>query len=131
MFVSGTTQRGRGVFFKIRRSPQFTLEGEHTVVIRLAVSSDWRVGQLVARCRADGQEQWLWFDRDREWGRAEGVVRLYAAGDPNARLLAKHPRHATPGGRSYRQIRLKPGRSNPAADEDFRRVPATVNPAAD
>ena len=49
--AAGTTRRGTGVFFKMRKTSQTTLEGSHPFSVTLALPEDWRAGYLRVLCR--------------------------------------------------------------------------------
>ncbi len=89
LLVSGTLERGHGVFFRLERSPQTTLEGVHTLRIRYVVPKNWRAGRLSVRCWADGTKKKLWYEEPRVLGRYEGDLEIHLAGDRRARLAAK------------------------------------------
>lgn len=52
IIASGTTQRARGVFFKMRPHSQATLEGSHVLTITFAAPSEWKASPFEMRCVA-------------------------------------------------------------------------------
>ena len=76
--ASGTLNRERGVYFKLRPSPQTSLEGARQFVCVLRVPRSWRADCVRLDCRADG------------CGHASFLVGLFAAGDEEARLAVEH-----------------------------------------
>jgi len=57
--ASGTTDRGRGVYFKLRWTAQQVLEGEKQFRISIAVPPTWRGGLVDVRVIAHGRERQL------------------------------------------------------------------------
>jgi hypothetical protein len=87
--VSGTLSEGRGVFFKLKRSSQTSLEGVHALSVTFLVPVNWRGGEVHASCRADGRRKVLWMKQEATVGHAAGVVRLQTAGTVPAYHVAK------------------------------------------
>jgi hypothetical protein len=78
--VSGTSSEGRGVFFKLKRSSQTSLEGVHDLSVTFVVPPGWRGGDVRVGCSARGKRKVLWLEQVATVGRAAGTVRLYPAG---------------------------------------------------
>lgn len=74
--VSGTTGGRTGVYFKLRRSSQSTLEGEHTFRVVFAAPADWQGGEVLVRCVAHGRKEWLFVKRRAVWSESEKPVEL-------------------------------------------------------
>ncbi|TWT47660.1 hypothetical protein [Botrimarina hoheduenensis] len=74
--VSGTTGGRTGVYFKLRRSSQSTLEGEHTVRVVFAAPADWQAGELQVRCVARGRQDWFFVKRTNVWNESRTPVTL-------------------------------------------------------
>lgn len=82
----GTTGRGTGVYFKLRRTPQISLEGSREFLITLRVPNDWRGGYFRATCKAVRQTN----RGETVLGASTFVVPLYLADDVIARRLAEN-----------------------------------------
>jgi hypothetical protein len=87
--VSGTLSEGRGVFFKLKRSSQTSLEGVHALSVTFLVPVNWRGGDVHASCTAEGQRKVLWMKQDATVGHAAGAVRLQTVGTVPAYHVAK------------------------------------------
>jgi hypothetical protein len=77
--VSGTSYEGRGVFFKLKRSSQTSLEGVHTLSVTFAVPADWQGGTLRVGCSARGQRKIYWLKQPATLGRAAADVKVIPA----------------------------------------------------
>jgi hypothetical protein len=87
--VSGTSSQGRGVFFKLKRSSQTSLEGVHEVTVRFVVPDDWQGAAIRVACTARGERKVFWMDKPAMLGGTVAPVQLYEAGDAEMRELAK------------------------------------------
>ena len=87
--VSGTSSEGRGVFYKLRRSTQTSLEGVHVLSVTFVVPAAWRSGEVHVACSAYGQRKMLWLKQPAALGKTAGHVRLYLAGKSPAYTVAK------------------------------------------
>ncbi len=87
--ASGTIGQEHGVFFKLRASPQTTLEGSHDLTVRFVVPKNWRGDALRVCCYATGQEKFLWTKQQATWARTCAPLAIYLAGDLEARLAAE------------------------------------------
>ena len=87
--ASGTIRQEHGVFFKLRSSPQSTLEGTHELTVRFRVPDNWRGDSLKVCCTATGQEKFLWTKQQTTWARTCAPVAVYLAGDVEARTAAE------------------------------------------
>ena len=85
--ASGTTNRGHGVFFKLKPSSQASLEGQKEFVCLFVVPENWRGDYTCIACRAKGYNRSLWTTVE-ECGRADVCVGLYLRGDAEARRAA-------------------------------------------
>ena len=96
--ASGTIDREHGVFFKLHRSPQTSLEGVHELTVRFVVSDSWRGDSVRVCCQATGQEKFLWLKQQTVWAHTCAKVAIYLAGDLKARMAAeRHARSALAG----------------------------------
>ncbi|HEX2475703.1 MAG TPA: hypothetical protein VHK01_13210 [Lacipirellulaceae bacterium] len=87
--VSGTSSEGRGVFFKLKRSSQTSLEGVHELAVTFVVPADWRGGKVRVGCSARGQRRILLLKHDATLGRAAGDVQLHRTDGGMIREVAK------------------------------------------
>jgi hypothetical protein len=78
--VSGTSSEGRGVFFKLKRSSQTSLEGVHELSVAFAVPANWRAGEVQVSCSARGRRKLLWLKQSATLGEEKSVVRLQMGG---------------------------------------------------
>lgn len=78
--ASGTMNRGTGVYFKLRRSAQVSLEGSREFVLLLAVPKTWRGDYLRVVCEARGA---------MPTKTSTFLVPLFAMGDQAAQGLAE------------------------------------------
>jgi len=86
--VSGTSLQGRGVFFKLKKSSQTSLEGVHTFTVVFVAPAEWRGGQIGIACTALGKRTILWLTQSAMLGREADEVRICLVG-PNAWQVAK------------------------------------------
>lgn len=87
--VSGTSSEGRGVFFKLKRSSQTSLEGVHELAVTFIVPAGWRGGDVYVGCSAGGQKKVLFMKQTATLGVEGSPVRLYLAGRGTVRRVAK------------------------------------------
>lgn len=87
--VSGTTSEGRGVFFKLKRWSQTSLEGVHELAVTFIVPAGWRGGDVYVSCSAGGQRKVLFIKQSATLGTQGKPVRLYLAGRGSIRQVAK------------------------------------------
>ncbi len=88
--ASGTVQRGRGVYYKIRPCRSSTLEGARRFRIVLQAPASWRGGDAYLECTATGIDRGLVRSLDEQitCGQRRFVVSLYLEGDVEARQAA-------------------------------------------
>jgi len=87
--ASGTISQEHGVFFKLRSSPQSSLEGVHELTIRFMVPKNWRGDSMRVCCYATGHEKIFWMKQQTTWAQVCAPVALYLAGDLEARQAAQ------------------------------------------
>ncbi len=79
--VSGTSSAGRGVFFKLKRSTQTSLEGVHELAVTFVAPDGWQGGKVIVGCSARGSRKVFWMDKSATLGRAASEVELYMTGN--------------------------------------------------
>lgn len=83
--VSGTLQRGSGVYFQLRPTVDSIWEGAHEFAVVMRVPDAWRGDVLYVRCEA----QEVQANKVVSRGEAQFAVGLYAEGDDAARGAAE------------------------------------------
>lgn len=86
--ASGTIFQEHGVFYKLRSSPQASLEGTHELTVRFIVPENWRGDSVRVCCQATGTEKVLWMKQQATWAHSCSGVAVYLAGDARARQAA-------------------------------------------
>jgi hypothetical protein len=88
--ASGTIQNGYGVYFKVRRSKQDTLEGAKEYQVIFRVPRQWRGDILLVHCEARGMQRGIVHQLDEEvrCGFSQFPIALYLAGDDEAKRIA-------------------------------------------
>jgi hypothetical protein len=88
--ASGTINRGRGVYFKLRSTAQQILDGEKTLVITLGVPPAWRGSLIDVEVVAQSRRKSFGWERDSKTiGSAQFVVAVYRQGDREAAAHAE------------------------------------------
>jgi hypothetical protein len=77
--VSGTYAEGRGVFFKLKRTSQTSLEGVHELAVTFVAPRTWRAIALEVECNAVGTRKTLWVKQQATLGHAQRYVQLVPA----------------------------------------------------
>lgn len=72
--VSGTADEGRGVFFKLMRTSQTSLEGTHELAVTFVAPRSWQGIPLQVKCSALGQRKILWVRQTAEFGESRRLV---------------------------------------------------------
>ncbi len=116
--VSGTSSAGRGVFFKLKRYSQTSLEGSHELTVTFVAPRAWRRSEIRVDCAARGDQKVLWMKQSGTIGQTTRLVQLME-------MSAK----------PVRQVVLKPAASDQSAAKTPKspaQAPASpeVNPAA-
>ncbi|WP_182868763.1 hypothetical protein [Stieleria mannarensis] len=89
VIASGTTDRGRGVYFKFRWTTQQVLEGEKLFRVSFAVPESWRGGLLEVSVTAHGIDQSLFgSSKLRPRASQDFVVAVHQQGDLEAADIA-------------------------------------------
>jgi hypothetical protein len=89
--ASGTIQNGYGVYFKLRRSRQDTLEGAKEYQVIFRAPAQWRGDILQVECEARGMQRGIVHQLDEEvrCGYSQVPIALYLAGDEQAQRIAE------------------------------------------
>lgn len=88
--ASGTINRGRGVYFKLRWTAQQVLEGEKSFRVTLRAPSHWRGGLVDVSVLAQGdRKSFAWERETTTMGAANFVVAVYREQDEPAETLAQ------------------------------------------
>jgi hypothetical protein len=77
--VSGSLSEGCGVFFKLKRSSQTSLEGIHDLTVVFVAPVEWQRGEARVACSARGRRKVLCFKQLTTLGRAADTVQLHMA----------------------------------------------------
>lgn len=77
--VSGTYAEGRGVFFKLKRTSQTSLEGVHELAVTFVAPRTWRAIALEVECNAVGTRKTLWMKQQATLGHTQRYVQLVPA----------------------------------------------------
>src|SRR4051812_3279727 len=108
--VSGTSSAGQGVFFKLKRYSQTSLEGSHELTVTFVAPRAWRWSEIRVDCAARGEQKVLWIKQSGTIGQTTRLVQL-------VEMTAK----------PVRQVVLKP----PVSDPPIAKVsPAAAKPPA-
>lgn len=91
LLAAGLMHRGSGVYFKVRSSPDSSMEGGRRFTIRFRVPEDWRGGFLTVSCvaRSDSQSPLSALDVSSSVGRANFIVAAHVQGDREAKDAAE------------------------------------------
>jgi hypothetical protein len=89
--VSGTTAEGRGVFFKIKRTSQTSLEGVHELAVTFVAPRTWPAIAIRVECKALGERKTLWMKQEATLGRLDRYVQLMPAAPPPMRQVVLKP----------------------------------------
>jgi len=87
--VSGTYAEGRGVFFKLKRTSQTSLEGVHELAVTFIAPRMWPAVTLQVDCEAVGQRKMLWVKQSATLGHVQRNVQLIAAVAPLKQVVYK------------------------------------------
>ncbi len=126
--ASGTINRGRGVYFKLRRSHRQILEGDKTFTLTFRVSADWRGSLIDVSVLAQSQHQALaGFDKQiKTMGQSNFVVAAYREGDAEAALVSRQLADAEQALRQIADEKLSNNRST-SLSGILRRIAITLD----
>ena len=74
--ISGTSSAGRGVFFKLKRYSQTSLEGSHELTVTFVAPRAWRWSEIRVDCAARGEQKLLWMKQSGTIGQTTRLVQL-------------------------------------------------------
>jgi len=94
VLASGTTDREHGVFFKLRPSPDTSLEGSKEFTFRATVPKTWRGDWCTVSCCARATKKSYFSSVVAHAGGEMTDIGLYLVGDAEANDLAKELRSA-------------------------------------
>jgi hypothetical protein len=131
VIASGTIDRGRGVYFKLRSTEQQVLEGEKRFSLTLRVPENWR-GSLVdvsVEAQVEKRSFYPWGPWDRETKTISSrhfVVAVYRLGDEQAQRMAEALADAE---RALRDLNrgLQPSHLTVSLPAVFRQVASTFD----
>lgn len=91
VLASGVMHRGAGVYYKVRSTPQQSIEGGRQFVVRFRVHDGWRGGLLKVACLARGKSKRAKnpLDTRDNLGANQFVVAAYLQGDAQAQRTAE------------------------------------------
>jgi len=90
--VSGTSSSGRGVFFKLKRSSQTSLEGVHELSVTFIAPRIWQRSEIMVACAAHGERKtMLWMKEEGTIGQATRTVQLVEMGARPVRQTVLKP----------------------------------------
>jgi hypothetical protein len=113
--VSGTSSEGCGVFFKLKRSSQTSLEGVHDLAVTFIAPARWRGATLDVACGARGERKVLWMKQDATLGGERSRVRLFLASTPATRqVVLKPPAESEPIAANQETVERKSDAWRPA-----------------
>ena len=116
--VSGTSSAGRGVFYKLKRYSQTSLEGSHELRVTFVAPGAWRGSEIRVDCAAHGVQKVLWMKQSGTIGQATRLVQLVEmSAKPGRQTVLK------PAASDQSATYAPPGVAKPAA-------PPEANPAA-
>ncbi len=87
--VSGTYAEGSGVFFKLKRTSQTSLEGVHELAVTFVTPRRWPTIELQVTCSAHGERKLLWVRQSATLGHVEKYVQLIPAAMPVRQVVLK------------------------------------------
>src|SRR4051812_33086362 len=116
--VSGTSSAGRGVFFKLKRYSQTSLEGSHELTVTFVAPRVWRWSEIRVDCAARGEQKVLWMKQSGTIGQATRLVQLVEMSAKPVRQVVLKPAVADPPAAKTPPSAAKPpaaAEPNPAA----------------
>jgi hypothetical protein len=82
--VSGTSSAGRGVFFKLKRYSQTSLEGSHELTVTFVAPRVWRWSEIRVDYAARGEQKVLWMKQSGTIGQTTRMVQLVEMSEAGA-----------------------------------------------
>jgi hypothetical protein len=93
--VSGTASSGRGVFFKLKRYSQTSLEGVHELTVTFVAPRAWKWSEIRVDCAARGEQKVLWMKQSGTIGQVSRMVQLVETSAKPVRQVVLKPAEAT------------------------------------
>jgi len=116
--VSGTSSSGRGVFFKLKRSSQTSLEGVHELSVTFVAPRIWQRSEIMVGCAAHGERKtMLWMKEEGTVGQATRTVQLVEMGARPVRQTVLRPADAPP---TATKVEPKPDKPMPPTESQWR-----------
>jgi hypothetical protein len=118
--VSGTSSSGRGVFFKLKRSSQTSLEGVHELSVTFVAPRAWQRSEIMVGCAAHGERKtMLWMKEEGTIGQATRTMQLVEMGARPVRQTVMKPADAPP---TVVKAAPKPDKPMPPTESQWRAV---------
>ncbi len=92
--VSGTSSSGRGVFFKLKRYSQTSLEGVHELTVTFVAPCAWKWSDIRVDCAARGEQKVLWMKQSGTIGQTSRMVQLVEMSAKPIRQVVLKPTEA-------------------------------------
>ncbi|HVT30213.1 MAG TPA: hypothetical protein VHE81_19530 [Lacipirellulaceae bacterium] len=89
--VSGTSSEGRGVFFKLKRYSQTSLEGVHQLSVTFVAPRFWQWSEIRVACTAHGERKLLWIKQTGIVGQTNRAVQLVRTSPKPVRQVVLKP----------------------------------------
>jgi hypothetical protein len=111
--VSGTSSAGRGVFFKLKRYSQTSLEGVHELTVTFVAPRAWKWSEIRVDCAARGEQKVLWMKQSGTIGQVSRMVQLIETSAKPVRQVVLKPADATPPAAKAAPVVDKPAATTP------------------
>ena len=89
VLASGTTHGEHGVFFKVKGSPQVSLEGAKEFTCLFAVPKNWRGDWCTLSCQARAYKKHYLNSKIENCGQSEVFIGMYLVGDDASKAAAR------------------------------------------
>ena len=122
--VSGTYAEGSGVFFKLKRTSQTSLEGVHELAVTFVTPRRWPTIELQVSCSAHGERKMLWVRQSATLGHVEKYVQLIPAAMPVRQVVLKPTESDSP-----REAEKTPAVADSSAASPTKWRPPKTSPA--
>ena len=122
--VGGTYAEGSGVFFKLKRTSQTSLEGVHELAVTFVTPRRWPTIELQVSCSAHGERKMLWVRQSATLGHVEKYVQLIPAAMPVRQVVLKPTESDSP-----REAEKTPAVTDSSAASPTKWRPPKTSPA--